>query len=401
MIKTISVSELAVGMYVHDLHCSWIDHPFFRSRFLIEDEPTFQKIVQANIREVSIDTSRGIDVQAAVVPEAETIATPPAGETSALPDTLVELSPAEEYERAKKVYADASKLMQNMMQDIRLGKQIDIERCEPMVDHIVDSMFSLPSALLPLAQIKTKDEYTFQHSVSVAALTVAFGRVLDLPREEIKQASLGGFLHDVGKARVPGHILNKPGKLTDEEFVVMRDHASLTALALRDIPGISEIAFNAAAQHHERYDGSGYPSRLKGEQISLHGQMMAIVDVYDALTSLRVYHKAIPPTEALRKLMEGAGTHFNPRLVHAFIKGIGIYPAGSLVRMHSGKLGIVRHVSSEKLLQPVVQLIFDSVNACHITPELVDLSEVDDKVESHESFEQWGLNPAQWVNAPA
>ncbi len=398
MIKRIPVTQLCVGMYVHDLHCGWMDHPFFRSQFLVDDEAIRQKIVQAGIRELSIDTARGLDVPAAAPDQPED--TPPQCELSTLPGHLAALSPTEEYQRAKKVYADASKLMQNMMHDVRLGKQLRIDRCEPMIEHIVDSMFSLPSALLPLAQIKTKDEYTFQHSVSVAALTVAFGRVLDLPRDEIGQAALGGFLHDVGKARVPGHILNKPGKLTDDEFVVMRDHASHTAQLLKDA-GLSEIAFNAASQHNERYDGSGYPQRLQGEQISLHGQMLAIVDVYDALTSLRVYHKPIPPTEALRRLMEGAGSHFNTRLVHAFIKGIGIYPAGSLVRMQSGKLGIVRHVSSEKLLQPVVQLIFDCTRACLIPPEVIDLAESDDKVESHESFEKWGIDPVQWVSAPA
>jgi putative nucleotidyltransferase with HDIG domain len=249
--------------------------------------------------------------------------------------------------------------------------------------------------------MKSRDEYTFQHSVSVAALAVAFGRVLEMPRAEIKELAMGGFLHDVGKAKVPGHILNKPGKLDDAEFGVMKTHATNTAELLRGVHGISEIAFNAASQHHERYDGTGYPRRLKGEEISLHGQALAIVDVYDAITSIRIYHKGMPPTEALRKLFEWGSTHFNPRLVQAFIKGIGIYPAGSLVRMESEKLGIVREVVPDKLLQPVVQLIYDCTKMCTIKPELVDLAASNDKIKSHESFEKWGINQASWHVAEA
>jgi putative nucleotidyltransferase with HDIG domain len=269
-----------------------------------------------------------------------------------------------------------------------------------MVDSIVDSMFRFPSALLPLAQMKTSHEYTFQHSVSVSALAVAFGRVLDMSRTEIKDVALGGLLHDVGKALVPGRILNKAGKLDEAEFDVMKSHAVHTAKLLSDITGgVSEITFNAAAQHHERYDGTGYPYGLKGDSISRHGQMLAIVDVYDAITSIRAYHKGMPPTETLRKMFGWSGTHFNPELVQAFIKGIGIYPAGSLVRMESERLGIVREVSPDKLLQPIVQIIYDCKKSTYIDPVKVDLSKSNDKIKSNESFEFWGISQSKWATA--
>ncbi|MDP2805881.1 MAG: HD-GYP domain-containing protein, partial [Gallionellaceae bacterium] len=338
MIKKIPLQQLKVGMYVNDLNLVWPAHPFAWQCFTVADEATLNKFLASGIVEIEINTTLGADVALVKVAPIEPV--PPVNEISSLaPNLLVIRTPAEEFESAKNLYANANKMMQNMMQDVRMGKQVQLAECEPMVNSILESMFRSPSTLLPLAQMKTRDEYTFQHSVSVAALAVAFGRVLNLQRAEIKEIALGGMLHDVGKAKVPGRILNKPGKLDDAEFVVMKNHAANTAEVLKEVAGISDIAFKAAAQHHERFDGTGYPMKLKGEEISLYGQMIAIVDVYDAITSIRVYHKGMPPTEALKKLFEWGGTHFNPSLVQAFIKGVGIYPAGSLVRMESGMLG--------------------------------------------------------------
>ena len=388
-------------MYLHDLNCGWMDHPFAFNHFMIDDAATLKKIHGAGVSEVYIDTKLGLGIEFAEtgIADAGEIEEPLPELSALVPNILSRRSSAEEFEHAKNLYSNANKLMQDMMKDVRLGKQIDVEQCEPMVDNILDSIFSAPSALLPLAQMKTSNEYTFQHSVSVSALAVAFGRVLELPRTDIKELALGGLLHDVGKAQVPGRILNKPGKLDDAEFAVMKSHAANTATLLKGVEGIGEITFNAAAQHHERFDGSGYPLGLKGDQISLHGQMLAIVDVYDAITSIRVYHKGMSPTEALRKMFEWSGTHFNPRLVQAFIKGIGIYPAGSLVRMESDKLGIVREVVPDKLLQPVVQFIYDCKKMSYIPAERVNLADSSDKIKSHESFEKWGIDQAKWATA--
>lgn len=396
-------------MYIHDLNCSWMDHPFARNRLKIEDSDALNKARGTGVKELYIDTALGLDVkeegndltvEAAPVAAEET--EDPSCEPSAfIPTIIAKLSPVEEFERAKTIYSDANLLIQGMMKDIRLGKHVEMEQCSPMVDNIMDSMFRMPSALLPLAQMKTADEYTFQHSVSVAALAVAFGRVLNLPRKEIKELSLGGLLHDVGKAKIPGRILNKAGKLDETEFAVMKSHAANTAELLKGTTGISEVTFKAAAQHHERYDGTGYPLGLKGDEISIHGQMLAIVDVYDAITSIRVYHRGMPPPEALRKMFQWCGTHFNTSLMQAFIKGIGIYPAGSLVRMESDRLGIVREIAPDNLLQPIVQVIYDCARSCHLDPETIDLSASNDKIKSHESFETWGINQAKWVAARA
>ncbi len=395
--KKIPIRQLKLGMYVYDLNLAWAAHPFAWQCFKIEDADTLNKIRESGIAEIEIDITLGADVETAGLANSVDTLYPPVQEHSPFVSSLIsKLSAVGEFENARQLYTSANKLMQDIMKDVRLGKQVSLEQCGSVVDNIFDSVMRCPSALLPLAQMKNRDEYTFQHSVSVSALAVAFGRVLDLAPAEIKEIALGGLLHDIGKARVPGKILNKPGALDNAEFAIMKGHVVSTAELLKGVRGISETAFNAAAQHHERFDGSGYPHGLKGEQISLHGQMIAIVDVYDAITSIRVYHKDMPPTEALKKMFAWSGAHFNPRLVQAFIKGIGIYPAGSLVRMESEKLGIVREVVPEKLLQPIVQLIYDCKNLTHINPETVDLSSSSDKIKSHESFEKWGIDQAKW-----
>jgi putative nucleotidyltransferase with HDIG domain len=396
MLKKIPVARLKLGMYVHDLNCDWMNHPFLRNQFLIEDADMLRKIAEARIDEIYIDTDRGVDV--ADEPAAPIVVPPP---EQAAPHMEMSAAAAPvlsiEVLRARKLHSEANKLVSGLMRDVRLGHQIEVEQCMPVVEGIMDSIFRKPEALLPLAQMKSRDEYTFQHSVAVAALAAAFGRTLDMPREVIKELAIGGLLHDVGKALVPDRVLNKPGKLTDEEFGLMKDHARLGAELLRKTPGVSEIAYSAAAEHHERFDGSGYPNGLKGDGITVYGQMLAIVDVYDAITSLRVYHKGLPPTEALRNIFQWSKCHFSPTLVQAFIKGIGIYPAGSLVRMESGRMGVVREIVPDKLLQPVVNIFYNADKRCYLSPETVSLADCDDKIVAHESFDKWNIDQAAWL----
>ena len=214
MITKIPVAQLKVGMFIHDINCSWLKHNFVRNRFLVDSLETLQKVRATGVRELFIDPEQSVVPEA---PPATEAAPPPPTEeirenAAFVPVPIVKgrTTGQDGFRHAKQLYGSANKLMQNMMRDIRLGKQIELEACEPLVDNIMDSIFTFPSALLPLAQMKNRDEYTFQHSVSVSALAVAFGRVLNMPREEIKELALGGLLHYVGKAQIPGRILNKP-----------------------------------------------------------------------------------------------------------------------------------------------------------------------------------------------
>ncbi len=305
----------------------------------------------------------------------------------------------QEMERAKKLHTEANQVVKGMLSDIRLGRQIELEQVEPMVENMVDSIFRNPDALLPLGRLKDHDNYTFQHSVSVCALLVAFARAMKMDRALIKEVALGGLLHDVGKAKVPDDILNKPAKLTEAEFAKMKSHVVQSIVILQNTPGISPITLDVAGQHHERHDGTGYPNKLKGPEISLYGRMGAIVDVYDALTSDRVYHKGMSPTAALGRLLEWSGFHFDPELVKSFIRSVGIYPTGTLVRLESGRLAVVMEQHESHSLQPVVKVIFHGVHKRYLPPEVLDLSRpgCGDRVTGHEEFDAWGIDPKAWV----
>jgi putative nucleotidyltransferase with HDIG domain len=318
---------------------------------------------------------------------------------AARPAESVHASLAAETPRARRLHREANRIVRSLLTDIRLGAQIELDKVEPLVETMVDSVFSNQNALLPLAGLKRHDSYTFEHSVSVCALMVAFARGLELPRELIREIALGALLHDVGKAKVPAAILNKPARLTEAEFAQMKAHVVQSVILLQNTPGISETALKVAGQHHERYDGTGYPHQLKGESISLYGQMAAIVDVYDAISSDRVYHKGMAPSDALKKLLEWSEHHFEPKLVHSFIRAIGIYPSGSLVRLESGRLAVVREQNEHDLLHPVVQVIFHIGRQCHLPPETVDLARSQDRIVGHEDFRKWNIDPRPWLPA--
>lgn len=401
-IKKISTNDLIPGMYIQDLNCGWLDHPFMSNKFAVKDEATVNKIRSLGIHEVYIDPSKGLDLANAQTQEEvereldekiEALAT-------TIPELPKAVTLAEEGPQARKLHTEANRIVRNLLGDIRLGQQIELDKVDPMLEGMVDSIFRNKNALLPLAQLKSHDDYTFEHSVSVCALMVAFARGLELPRATIKEIASGALLHDVGKAKVPDEILNKPAKLTEAEFLKMKNHVVQSKIILQGTPGVSQIAMDVASQHHERFDGTGYPNKLVGQEISLYGQMGSIVDVYDALSSDRVYHKGMAPSLALKKLLEWSDHHFDPRLVQIFIRAVGIYPTGSLVKLESEKLAVVVEQNEKQLLRPVVKAIFSTKSNTYITPQVIDLEKSQDKITGYESFEKWKIEPRQWVTVP-
>lgn len=401
MIKKVKKEELQVGMYIHDLNCGWMDHSFFRRRFALKSEGDLRKIHESSIREVYIDTEKGLDAEGPTSREVEreiseklvsTLA-----ETAADPG---QTSHKQELEVAKKIQTEATQVITNVLSDIRLGKQIEVERVSPVVSQITESILRNQGTLVSLCRIKERDTYTFQHSVSVCTLLVTFCRYMGMSREVIQEAGIGGMLHDIGKMRVPDAILNKPGKLTDPEFEIMKGHVSLGMDILDQTPNVSPTVKQITGEHHERFEGSGYPTRKKAQEISQLGRMAAIVDVYDAITSNRVYHQGMEPSAALQKLFEWSKNHLDEELVQHFIQAVGIYPVGSLVRLESNRLAVVVQQGTAGLLYPVVRLVYDVKRNCRLKPVDEDLSDAEsggDHIVSAESPEVWKVNPFDYL----
>lgn len=399
MIKRISTSELCVGMFIHDLDAKWMDHPFFSSRFLIQDEKSIQRIASAGLRRVYIDTSRGGDVDSglsqasveqALQTELESVAEQPAKPSGSAPAVV-------EMERARSLYRETTTVVRNLMAATRSGRQVDVAALDPVAERMVQSAFRNPHALAGISRIKTKDEYTFMHCVGVSALLVSFAKEMDLPQQQVHDIAVGGLVHDIGKSLVPQNVLNKPGRLTEDEFVKMKDHVSYSRDLLQGLPGISGTALDVALLHHERMDGSGYPNGRGGKRISLIGRMSAIVDVYDALTSVRVYKDAWEPTQAMKKLIEWSPDHFDGELVQRFVRCIGIYPVGSVVALASGRVGIVLE-QGENLMQPMIRVVYNRKYRRFERPVDIDLARVgEDRLVEAVSPLRYGIDVTEFV----
>ena len=403
MLKKIDSSQLRVGMAIHDLDSGWMEHPFVRSRFVITTDDEIRKVRNAGIRGVTIDCSKGLDVDdAPTVEEAEAALDAEVTAIAAKPMTPLRTTLTEEFDRAVAIRRQAAGLVRTVMQDARLGKAIELDKVSPVVESITASILRNPSALLGLSYIKNKDDYTFLHSVSVCTLLVAFCRSRHMDEETIYQAGIGGLLHDTGKALVPDHILNKPGRLTEEEFALVRRHPRDGYEILLRSPEIGAIPLDITLHHHERRDGTGYPDRQGADQISELAQMAAIVDVYDAITADRCYHKGMAAAEALRKMYEWSKFHFNPTLTQEFMRCVGIYPIGTLVLLESGRLGVVVEPHETSLLTPKVNVFFSTKSQTYIKPETVDLARSlgfggGDKIVRHESPEKWKVDPQRFM----
>ena len=290
MLKRIAVSDLCLGMYINEFCGSWMEHPFWKAKFVVDNDKDLQRIRDSGIDEVWIDVSKGLDLPAGLEAQSEAEVAAQVEESLlavAVTPAVKRVALDEEVQRAHKLCARSKAAVVAMFSEVRMGQAIDAGQVVELVEEISASVMRHPNALISLARLKHSDEYTYMHSVAVCALMIALARQLGLSEEQVREAGMAGLLHDIGKMMIPDEILNKPGKLTDSEFDTVRSHPEAGGRILMDSQQVSALVLDVCLHHHEKVDGSGYPHRLKGDQISLFAKMGAVCDVYDAITSDR------------------------------------------------------------------------------------------------------------------
>lgn len=404
MERKVDASALVPGMYVSRLDRPWLESPFLYQGFRLDTWEQVQQ-VQRVCSHVYIDEAPPVNGTrkparnlrlAPKIPARARASRPTEAKATWVeqlqdrheilptPYPVASVPLAKEMERASILYRDTRRLAGEMFKRARLGQSPDIPQAREAVVGMVQSVLRNPDALLWLSRLKTQDEYTFMHSLSVCILALNTGRALGLPKSLLVAVGLGAILHDIGKIRVPDSILNKPGPLTPEETAEIRRHPVYGAEILKDadIPSVSR---DIILSHHERLDGSGYVRGLHGADIAPLTQLVSICDVYDAVTSARTYKQAIAPQRALHILYTQRGSALDSWLVERFIDAVGIYSVGTVVELNTREVGIVTRVNPVRRLQPIVLTLLDPAKRRIDKPRSIDLSRHSREVK-HEGY---------------
>lgn len=377
----VDVSQLKKGMYVSELDRSWTETSFLLQGVLIENAEDISQF-QSCCEYVYIDAEKSDEDIYAHLRSLLTLAPDITTSNNSTGSIEHESEQADleqhtfqkELKVARKLHSRTRSYVDQALEDVRLGQAVDTEGAKEIVSEVANSITRSPHALVWLTNMKERDEYTSIHCMNVCVMAVSFGRSLGMDKAELEVLGLGGLLHDLGKMRIPLEILNKPSKLTFEEFEVMKTHPMEGYNMLKEQSDLPIEVLDIVKHHHERRNGKGYPSHLDGDQISDMTRIVAIVDVYDAITSDRCYHDAITPYDALKNMYEWVKEDFDKEMIEQFIKCLGIYPIGSVVELNLGHIGIVVSASEKSKLRPIVMLVENSKGEKFPKPKLINLA---------------------------
>lgn len=374
----IDISQLKKGMYVSELDRPWTETSFLLQGVLIENTEDISQF-QKTCEYVYIDAEKSDKSIYAHLRSLSTLGKDESVSNNLVADEseqadLEQNNLQKELKVARKVHTRTRTYIDRALEDVRLGQAVNTDEAKELVTEVASSVTRNPHAMVWLTNMKERDEYTSIHCLNVCIMAVSFGRSIGMSKSELEIIGLGGLLHDLGKMRVPLDILNKPDKLTYDEFEVIKTHPMEGFKMLKEQDDLPLEVLDIVKHHHERRNGKGYPSQLGGDEINNMTRMVAIVDVYDAITSDRCYHDAITPYDALRNMYEWVNEDFDKDIIEQFIKCLGIYPIGCVVELNLGHVGIVVSASEKSKLRPIVMLVLNSKRERFPMPKLINLA---------------------------
>jgi len=370
MIIEIKITELGLGDYIVDIVKQQGNYSL-TSAGHVKNEQVIDALTKKGVQTLLIDTSKRLSNSPAK--QVDDSNTENEESTSNNVPVILEIN------KAKKLFSESKEIQKRIFEDAQSGRELNLAPVVEVTNKTIDTIFKNPDALACIINIRNKDEYLLEHSVSVSVLMAIFSRFLKIDKAIVHQLSVGAFLHDVGKIMIPEQVLNKPGKLTDTEFTVMKSHVNHSIEIIKNTPDISELSLEVAALHHEKLDGNGYPYQLPADKISTYGRMITICDIFDALTANRCYKDGYSHVKAfsiLRNLAEK--NHLEQRLVDLFIKCMGVYPVGSLVELNSNKLAIVESRNPDDPIRPKVRSFYNAEMHRYVMTEDIDLTNNED-----------------------
>ena len=391
MKKKINIGDVKLGMFIDSLCGSWINHPFWKKSFLLDQQKDLDSLLACGTQELWIDTDRGADIGSTVVQDsAPTAAEDTKAEIIEPPVILVE-----ELKRAKKIYTQGVQDVTALFNNACSKDEFNLDRVLILVEEIRKSTARNPNAFLSLTRTKTQKDYLCLHSIAVCALMIMLGRNMGMDHETIISLGVAGLLHDIGNVAFPDDLINRPGKLTMEEYDLIRTHPTIGWKILK-AHRLDNIVLDVCLHHHERMDSTGYPECPPADSLSLFAKMAAICVAYDSLISdnhvlfkygIR-YKKGISPANAIREMTKWQEGQFDKAVFHALIKTIGIYPFGTLVTLKSGRVAVVEEQSNKSLVSPVVRVFFSTRVNEPIRQDWIDLSKVPDAIERVEEADE-------------
>ncbi|QLE87493.1 HD-GYP domain-containing protein [Shewanella sp. Scap07] len=378
----IPVPRLQVGMFVTAVDKR--GHVAVANAGQIRSQESIDKLSKSGIQYVWVDAERSD----------ESCGLKKASSLPAKPIVKKTVNREQSQIKAKKLLIEAKGLVKKVLSETFEGKAVEVEPFEALADNMIASVLDDSDALKCVSALRTKDAYLLEHSINVAFLLITFGKYLKLEKNILRQMAIGGILHDIGKIKVDDEILNKPARLTPEEFEHMKLHQVYAAEIMAETTGLSQISKDVCLMHHEKLDGKGYPHGLKGDEIPLHGRMSCIVDIFDALTATRCYKEAMSPAAAFKVLLSLTPFHLDEKLVYEFIRCVGVYPVGSLVELSDGRVGIVWDAKNRDALHPILKCFYSNKHKRYVDVAMVDLLKSDLHIERGVSPSSLDVDPS-------